>query len=94
MPATDTVRPRRPKPRAAASARSTLTPERWIEEATEVLVDRGIDSVRVDVLAQQLQVVARKEMLLAGPADLASLVSQLFPPSEVVTPARPGPAGF
>ena len=44
--------------------------------------------------AAELQVVARKEMLLAGPADLASLVSQLFPPSEVVTPARPGPAGF
>jgi AcrR family transcriptional regulator len=56
MPAVATVRPRRPKPRSAASARSTLTPERWIEEATEVLVDRGIDSVRVDVLAQQLQV--------------------------------------
>ncbi len=44
--------------------------------------------------AAELQVVARKEMLLAGPADLASLVSQLFPPSEVVTPARPGPTGF
>ena len=56
MPAAATVRPRRPKPRSAASSRSTLTPERWIEEATEVLVDRGIDSVRVDVLAQQLQV--------------------------------------
>jgi AcrR family transcriptional regulator len=36
--------------------RSALTPQRWIEAATEVLVDQGIDSVRVDLLAQQLQV--------------------------------------
>lgn len=56
MPAAAAVRPRRPKPGTAAAARSALTPERWIAAATEVLVDRGIDSVRVDVLAQQLQV--------------------------------------
>ena len=36
--------------------RETLTPERWIEAATEVLVDHGIDNVRVDVLATQLSV--------------------------------------
>jgi AcrR family transcriptional regulator len=53
MPAAASARPRRAKPE---SARSVLTPERWIAAATEVLVDRGIDSVRVDVLAQQLQV--------------------------------------
>ncbi len=55
MPATASVRPRRPKA-AAETARSALTPERWIEAATEVLVNQGIDSVRVDVLAQQLHV--------------------------------------
>jgi len=48
--------PRRRKNVAAEPLRSALTPERWIEAATEVLVDRGIDSVRVDMLAQQLQV--------------------------------------
>lgn len=37
-------------------ARTALTPERWIEAATEVLVDEGIDHVRVDVLAKSLQV--------------------------------------
>ncbi|MDH5540245.1 MAG: TetR/AcrR family transcriptional regulator [Rhizobacter sp.] len=33
-----------------------LTPESWIDAATEVLVDQGIDHVRVDVLAGQLGV--------------------------------------
>jgi AcrR family transcriptional regulator len=56
MPSAAAVRPRRPKAAAAQAVRSALTPERWIEAATEVLVDRGIDSVRVDRLAQQLQV--------------------------------------
>ncbi len=36
--------------------RQQLTPERWIDAATELLVDRGIDHVRVDVLARALQV--------------------------------------
>jgi len=54
------------KPRAAASTRrrraadtatrASLTPEAWIEAATAVLVDQGIDHVRVDVLAGQLGV--------------------------------------
>jgi AcrR family transcriptional regulator len=39
-----------------SAARTTLTPEAWIEAATEVLVDQGIDHVRVDVLANQLKV--------------------------------------
>lgn len=56
MPAATTARTRRTKGGAADAARSLLTPESWIGAATEVLVDRGIDSVRVDVLAQQLQV--------------------------------------
>ena len=43
-------------PGAEAAARTALTPETWIEAATEVLVDQGIDHVRVDVLATQLGV--------------------------------------
>jgi len=66
----DTARPRaraasrpRPSPSPPATtpgkadpARETLSPQSWIEAATEVLVDHGIDHVRVDVLAQQLGV--------------------------------------
>ena len=44
---------RRAEPEAA---RSSLTPETWIDAATAVLVDQGIDHVRVDVLAGQLGV--------------------------------------
>jgi AcrR family transcriptional regulator len=36
--------------------RATLTPDAWIDAATAVLVDRGIDHLRVDVLAAELQV--------------------------------------
>jgi AcrR family transcriptional regulator len=54
----------RPRPAAAArkasaaadSARTSLTPDTWIDAATAVLVDQGIDHVRVDVLATQLSV--------------------------------------
>lgn len=55
---TATNTPEKPrKPRAAAEvARASLTPETWIECATEVLVNQGIDHVRVDLLAQQLGV--------------------------------------
>jgi len=46
--------------RAGASgdseARAQLTPADWIAAATEVLVHKSIDSVRVDVLAKELQV--------------------------------------
>lgn len=38
------------------AARTSLTPERWVDAATELLVDHGIDSVRVDVLARDLGV--------------------------------------
>lgn len=41
---------------ASEPARTSLTPETWIEAATQVLVDQGIDHVRVDVLATQLAV--------------------------------------
>jgi AcrR family transcriptional regulator len=37
-------------------ARSTLTPDHWVEAATGLLVDKGIDSVRVDVVAKHLGV--------------------------------------
>ncbi|MFM7971322.1 MAG: TetR/AcrR family transcriptional regulator [Betaproteobacteria bacterium] len=49
MPHVTTAKPRPTKP-----ARGTCTPETWVEAATEVLVDQGIDRVRVDVLAQEL----------------------------------------
>lgn len=42
--------------RNRGAAREALTPEAWIEAATEVLVGEGIDHVRVDVLARQLGV--------------------------------------
>lgn len=51
--------PKRAARRAGAApepARSLLTPEAWTDAATEVLVDRGIDHVRVDVLAGELGV--------------------------------------
>ena len=41
---------------SADPTRSPLTPETWINAATEVLVNQGIDRVRVDVLATQLNV--------------------------------------
>jgi AcrR family transcriptional regulator len=48
-PSTATVTPRR---RGGAAARSSLTPEDWVEAAITLLIDKGIDSVRVDVLAK------------------------------------------
>ena len=53
------VRTSRRNPPAASpgdAERAALTPQVWTEAATEVLVDQGIDHVRVDVLARQLQV--------------------------------------
>ena len=46
----------RPSPADAQGARVMLTPETWIEAATTVLVDHGIDHVRVDRLAIHLGV--------------------------------------
>jgi AcrR family transcriptional regulator len=40
----------------AAPERTPLTPQAWIEAATAVLIDQGIDHVRVDLLAQTLGV--------------------------------------
>ncbi len=54
-PKTAAKRARRAAP-DVAPGRSSLTPEAWVDAATEVLVDQGIDHVRVDVLATQLQV--------------------------------------
>ena len=52
------VRTSRRSPAAAPADadRTALTPQAWTDAATEVLVDQGIDHVRVDVLAKQLQV--------------------------------------
>jgi AcrR family transcriptional regulator len=50
------VRPARKARAAGEATRHSLTPETWIEAATGVLVDQGIDHVRVDLLAQRLGV--------------------------------------
>lgn len=50
---------KRPRRRAGAdsgSERPSLTPEAWIDAATNVLVDQGIDHVRIDTLAGHLGV--------------------------------------
>lgn len=43
-------------PKAPADNTSQLSPQDWVDAATNVLVDQGIDHVRVDVLAKQLKV--------------------------------------
>lgn len=48
--------PRRKARAGGETTRASLTPDTWIEAATEVLVDQGIDHVRVDLLAQRLGV--------------------------------------
>ena len=59
-PAARTATPVRQRSRGGAAAgaggRAPLTPESWIEAATTVLVDQGIDHVRVEVLASQMGV--------------------------------------
>jgi AcrR family transcriptional regulator len=52
-----------PNPSAAPRRRAnreeprvSLTPENWIDSAIELLVDHGVDAVRVDVLAKQIGV--------------------------------------
>jgi AcrR family transcriptional regulator len=51
------ARPARPRKAAAPrAAKAVLTPEDWVRAATQVLVDHGIDHVRVDVLAGELNV--------------------------------------
>lgn len=41
---------------AKDQAREQFTPESWIDAAKSVLIDHGVDAVRVDVLAKQLDV--------------------------------------
>jgi len=43
-------------PRSREASRNSLTPESWIKAATSLLVDQGIDAVRVDVIAKSLGV--------------------------------------
>lgn len=59
MPALRTESKLKPKPKAradAAAGKAQLTPDRWIDAAVDVLVDQGIDQVRVDTLAAALGV--------------------------------------
>ncbi len=51
-----TASTRRPRAAAAEAQRAALTPDSWTGAATEVLVDQGIDHVRIDVLASRLGV--------------------------------------
>jgi AcrR family transcriptional regulator len=51
--ATSTVRSRRA---ATSEARSSLGPADWIAAATALLADKGVDAVRVDVLAKRIGV--------------------------------------
>jgi len=54
---TDLPRARKSRrPDTASAPRGSLTPESWMDAATDVLADHGIDSVRVDVLARTLDV--------------------------------------
>lgn len=41
---------------APAAPRAQLTPDDWVRAATDLLVTKSIDAVRVDVLAKQLDV--------------------------------------
>lgn len=45
-----------PATRTSKLERNQLTPQDWIRAATELLIDRSIDAVRVDVLAKILEV--------------------------------------
>jgi len=48
--------PRRQQTSATSANRTQLTPDDWIDAATQVLVEDSINAVRVDVLAKGLQV--------------------------------------
>lgn len=53
---TAAARPPRKSTRREPAARGSLTPEQWVEASIELLVDNGIDAVRVDVVAKLLEV--------------------------------------
>lgn len=48
--------PRRQRSAALPAGRTQLTPDDWIDAATQVLIDDSINAVRVDVLAKGLEV--------------------------------------
>jgi len=50
------TRQSRPQSTPTDSGRETLTPSVWIDTALELLVDGGIEHVRVDVIAKKLSV--------------------------------------
>lgn len=45
-----------PKPRQGPSRKRRLNPQDWVKAAMDVLVDQGIEGVRVDILARKLGV--------------------------------------
>jgi AcrR family transcriptional regulator len=47
---------RRPLKKGKSAPRVQLTPDDWVSAATALLVKNGVDAVRVDVLAKQLNV--------------------------------------
>jgi AcrR family transcriptional regulator len=46
----------RAEPAGPSEVRVSLTPDQWVAAATELLVDSGIDAVRVDVVSKILKV--------------------------------------
>ena len=50
------ARPRAARKRALEPSRAPMTPEHWVAAATERLVQRGVDAVRVDLLAKSMGV--------------------------------------
>jgi len=56
MPETPVKRTRRSATLKADEARESLTPQAWVECSLEMLIDGGIDLVRVDVMAKKLKV--------------------------------------
>jgi AcrR family transcriptional regulator len=56
VPVKPSPRPARSWRRATGLPRASLTPQDWIYAGSELLVDKGIDTVRVDVLAKILGV--------------------------------------
>ena len=57
---------------SATTVRVSLTPEQWVEAATELLVDNGIDAVRVDVVSKLLKVTRGPEERYAAVVTLGS----------------------
>lgn len=53
---TGSTHPPEPAEKAAAASRNTLSPQDWLRVAADVLVEKSVEGVRVDVLARTLNV--------------------------------------